>query len=76
MAAPLQRVRGNVGLDGFERMSAQALLDVLEVPQRGRTAGVFRRLAKVDDRIGLDRSAGPRPHARRLQGAGPWLCPR
>jgi len=45
--APLQRVRGKVEFDGQERVSSQTLLDVLEVPQRQRTAGTFRRLAKL-----------------------------
>jgi hypothetical protein len=45
--APLQRVRGKVELDGQERVSSQTLLDVLEVPQRSRTAGTYRRMAKL-----------------------------
>ncbi len=44
--APLQRVRGKVDFDGLERVSTQTLLDMLEVPQRSRTAGTYRRLAK------------------------------
>ena len=44
---PLQRVRGKVGDDGVERISSQAILDILEVPQRSRTAGACRRLAKL-----------------------------
>jgi hypothetical protein len=45
--APLQRVRGKVEYDGLERVTSQRLLDMLEVPQRSRTAGTFRRLAKL-----------------------------
>jgi hypothetical protein len=45
--APLQRVRGKVEFDGLERVSSQTLLDMLEVPQRSRTAGTYRRLAKL-----------------------------
>ena len=45
--APLQRVRGKVEFDGHERVSSQTVLDLLEVPQRQRTAGTFRRLAKL-----------------------------
>jgi hypothetical protein len=45
--APLQRVRGKVEFDGQERVSSQTLLDLLEVPQRSRTAGTYRRLAKL-----------------------------
>jgi hypothetical protein len=48
--APLQRVRGKVEFDGLER--SQTLLDVLEVPQRSRTAGVYRRLAKLMAELG------------------------
>jgi hypothetical protein len=44
--APLQRVRGKIEFDGLERVTTQTLLDMLEVPQRGRTAGTYRRLAK------------------------------
>jgi hypothetical protein len=44
----LVRVRGKVDYyDGLERISSQTLLDLLEVPQRNRTAGSFRRLSKV-----------------------------
>ena len=50
--APLQRVRGKVELDGQERVSSQSVLDVLEVPQRKRTAGTFRRLAKLMAELG------------------------
>jgi hypothetical protein len=45
--AARQRVRGKVEFDGLERVSSQTLLDILDVPQRGRTAGAFRRLAKL-----------------------------
>src|SRR6266480_5174271 len=50
--APLQRVRGKVEFDGLERVSTQALLDMLEVPQRSRTAGTYRRLAKLMVELG------------------------
>src|SRR5216117_4613868 len=50
--APLQRVRGKVEFDGLERVSTQTLLDVLEVPQRSRTAGTYRRLAKLMVELG------------------------
>lgn len=43
----LERVRGKVEFDGLERVSTQTLLDALGVPQRSRTAGVYRRLAKL-----------------------------
>jgi hypothetical protein len=45
--APLQRVQGKVEFDGLERVSSQTLLDMLGVPQRSRTAGTYRRLAKL-----------------------------
>ena len=51
-AAPLQRVRGKVEFDGQERVSSQTLLDMLEVPQRSRTAGAYRRLAKLMAALG------------------------
>ena len=50
--APLQRIRGKVELDGPERVSSQTVLDALEVPQRQRTAGTFRRLAKLMAELG------------------------
>ena len=44
----LERVRGKVDFyDGLERISSQTLLDLLEVPQRQRKAGTYRRLSKV-----------------------------
>ena len=39
-------------LCGLERVSSQTLLDLLEVPQRNRTAGIYRRLAKVMAELG------------------------
>jgi hypothetical protein len=49
----LERVRGKVDFfDGLERLSSQTLLDLLEVPQRRRTAGTYRRLAKVMAELG------------------------
>jgi len=50
--APLQRVRGKVELDGQERVTSQAVLDMLEVPQRSRTAGTYRRVAKLMAELG------------------------
>jgi len=50
--APLQRVRGKIEFDGQERVSSQSLLDMLEVPQRNRTAGTFRHLAKLMTELG------------------------
>jgi hypothetical protein len=50
--APLQRVRGKVEFDGMERVTSQTLLDMLEVPQRSRTAGTYRRLAKLMAELG------------------------
>jgi hypothetical protein len=43
----LERVRGKIDDDGLERLTTQQLFDVLEVPQRRRTAGACRRLAAV-----------------------------
>ena len=49
----LERVRGKVDFfDRLERISSQTLLDMLEVPQRSRTAGTYRRLAKVMAELG------------------------
>jgi hypothetical protein len=44
----LERVHGKTDfVDKLERVSSQTLLDLLQIPQRNRTAGTFRRLAKV-----------------------------
>jgi hypothetical protein len=48
----LERVRGKVDFDGMERVSTQHLLDVLELPQRERTAGAYRHLAKLMAELG------------------------
>jgi hypothetical protein len=52
----LVRVRGKIDFfDGLERISSQTLLDLLEVPQRNRTAGTFRRLSRVMTELGWTR---------------------
>ena len=43
----LERVRGELGEDGIERLSTQTVFDYLEMPQRNRGAGAARRLAQV-----------------------------
>jgi hypothetical protein len=48
----LERVRGRIDFDGVERVTSQMLLDLLEVPQRDRRAGTFRRLAKIMAELG------------------------
>src|SRR3974390_2618325 len=49
----LERVRGKVDFfDNLERIPSQTLLDLLEVPQRNRTAGTFRRLGRVMTELG------------------------
>lgn len=48
----LERVRGTTGFDGLERISTQTLMDILEVPQRQRTAGAFRHLAALMAELG------------------------
>ena len=49
----LERVRGKVDFfDRLERISSQTLLDLLEVPQRNRTAGTYRRLCKIMSELG------------------------
>jgi hypothetical protein len=71
---PLRRARGKVEFDGLERVSSQTILDMLEVPQRSRTAGTYRRLAKPDGGARLDGFTRPRPDTRRLQGASSRVC--
>jgi hypothetical protein len=49
---PLERLRGVAGDDGIERVTTQAVLDVLQIPQRSRRAGAYRRLAKLMTELG------------------------
>jgi hypothetical protein len=49
---PLERLRGKIGDDGIERISTQAVFDVLDVPQSSREAGGSRRLAKLMRELG------------------------
>ncbi len=49
---PLERVRGQTGDDGIERITTQLLFDILGVPQRSRGAGACRRLAKLMAELG------------------------
>lgn len=44
---PLERLHGKIGDDGIERITSQAIFDVLEVSQRARGAGACRRLARL-----------------------------
>jgi hypothetical protein len=46
----LERVRAKIDDDGLERLTTQQY--VLEVPQRGRTAGACRRLAAMMAELG------------------------
>jgi hypothetical protein len=41
-----------VGDDGIERLTTQAVFDILEIPQRSRGAGACRRLAKLMAELG------------------------
>ena len=49
---PLERLKGQIGDDGIERISTQAVFDVLEVLQPRRRAGACRRLAKLMRELG------------------------
>jgi hypothetical protein len=48
----LERLHGQIGDDGIERVTTQMVLDVLGVPQRARRAGTYRRLAKLMAELG------------------------
>jgi len=48
----LERLRGKVGDDNIERVATQGVFDILEVPQRGRSAGACRRLARLMRELG------------------------
>jgi hypothetical protein len=49
---PLERLRGQVGDDGVERITTQRVMDILEVHQRARRSGAYRRLAKLMTELG------------------------
>jgi hypothetical protein len=49
---PLERLRGQIGDDGVERITTQRVMDILEVPQRARRSGAYRRLAKLMTELG------------------------
>ena len=49
---PLERLRGKIGDDGIERISTQAVFDLLEVPQGNRGSGASRRLATLMRELG------------------------
>jgi hypothetical protein len=48
----LERARGKLGDDDIERVSTQALFDLLELPQKPRTTGACRRLATLMRELG------------------------
>jgi hypothetical protein len=48
----LERLRGKIDYDGLERVSSQAVLDYLEVPQRARDSATCRHLAKLMVELG------------------------
>jgi hypothetical protein len=50
--APLERLCGQIGDDGVERITTQLILDMLDVPQERRRAGTYRRLAKLMAELG------------------------
>jgi hypothetical protein len=50
--ARLEHLHGQIGDDGVERVTTQIVLDVLEVPQRSRRSGTYRRLAKLMAELG------------------------
>jgi hypothetical protein len=48
----LERLRGKIGDDGLERITTQAVFDILGVGQHSRGAGASRRLAKLMTELG------------------------
>jgi hypothetical protein len=46
-AAPIERLKGKIGSDGVERISTQAVFDVIGVPQCERSAVACSALAKL-----------------------------
>jgi hypothetical protein len=48
----LERLHGQIGDDGVERVTTQRVMDILEVHQRARRSGTYRRLAKLMAELG------------------------
>jgi hypothetical protein len=48
----LERLHGQIGDDGVERVTTQRVLDQLEIPQRARRSGTYRRLARLMAELG------------------------
>jgi hypothetical protein len=72
----LERVRGKTGYDGVERISTQDLFDILEVPQRARSAGACRRLAALMGELGWTPMEGSRLKSDWLQRSSSRVCSR
>jgi hypothetical protein len=51
-AAAVGGVRGKTGCDSLERISPQMLMEIVEVPQRQRTARSYRHLATLMAKLG------------------------
>lgn len=47
-----ERVRGTTDFDGLERITSASPMDLLEIEQRDRKAGAYRRLARVMTELG------------------------
>ena len=52
--APTSRLHGRVDWDGREYITAQQILDALEVPMHARNGAVFRRLTKLMQKHGWE----------------------
>lgn len=48
----LERLHGKIGDNGIERITTQAVFDILEIPQQNRSASACRRLAKLMTELG------------------------
>jgi hypothetical protein len=49
---PLERLRGQIGDDGLERVSTQTVLDVLGILQHRRRVGTYKRVCKLMVELG------------------------
>lgn len=68
----LEGLKGKKWDDNIERISTQTVFDILEVPQRSRTAGACRRLSKLMRDLGWHpiKARGLTPGAYREQVRG------
>jgi hypothetical protein len=49
---PLERLRGEIGVDGLERVTSQTVLDILGIPVNRRGPAATRRVVRLMSELG------------------------